>query len=324
MDHYATLGLTKNASIDEIKKAYRQLAKKWHPDKNNGSKEAEEKFKSISDAYAILSDPEKKKQYDLKNSDYSRFGFDDFVNSFSGSQFNDWRKRSNDRAKQTQGRTHAMPKLTTDHLDITINYSVSMREAFEGTKIELEFTRDKIMFDSVKQYFIEKEEKTVAFNFDLKNTPITIKKENGRYSTVVRLASLGNEEMKMTINLWGEPEKIPLCGDALIRIEFEMESNILIEEKDVIHRVEVPFFSSIIENQKVKVDAINGKKYEASLNYPKNLSKIEFSIQNEGLAITKTERGKYVVKIEVILSNIEEMTDEIKAQIKTLFEPAKE
>lgn len=63
-DYYEVLGVAKNAGDSEIKKAYRVLAKKYHPDMNPGDKEAEKKFKEASEAYAILSDPEKRRQYD--------------------------------------------------------------------------------------------------------------------------------------------------------------------------------------------------------------------------------------------------------------------
>ncbi len=64
MDYYKILGVEKGATQDEIKKAYRKLAVKYHPDKNEGDKAAEEKFKQISEAYAVLSDEEKRKEYD--------------------------------------------------------------------------------------------------------------------------------------------------------------------------------------------------------------------------------------------------------------------
>jgi molecular chaperone DnaJ len=63
-DYYKVLGVGKNASEDEIKKSYRKLARKYHPDRNAGDKQAEERFKEISQAHDILSDPEKRKQYD--------------------------------------------------------------------------------------------------------------------------------------------------------------------------------------------------------------------------------------------------------------------
>lgn len=97
-DYYKLLGISKDASADEIKKAYRKLAVKYHPDKNPGDKEAEEKFKEISHAYEILSNPEKRQQYDQFGENAFQYGgagaggfngfhdpFDIFQDVFGGS-----------------------------------------------------------------------------------------------------------------------------------------------------------------------------------------------------------------------------------------------
>ncbi len=64
-DYYHILGITREASADEIKRAYRKLAKQFHPDVNKGDKTAEERFKEVSEAYEVLSDPKKRQQYDM-------------------------------------------------------------------------------------------------------------------------------------------------------------------------------------------------------------------------------------------------------------------
>ncbi len=107
-DYYAILGVSKSAQEDEIKKTFRKLALKYHPDRNPGDKVAEEKFKEISEAYEVLSDPEKRKKYDqfgqywqqagqgswsgqggpnvdFGSFDFSQYGnFDEFINELLG------------------------------------------------------------------------------------------------------------------------------------------------------------------------------------------------------------------------------------------------
>lgn len=72
-DYYKTLGVSRNASQDDIKKAYRKLAVKYHPDKNPDDKETENRFKEINEAYEVLKDPEKRKKYDQLGSNWKQY-----------------------------------------------------------------------------------------------------------------------------------------------------------------------------------------------------------------------------------------------------------
>ena len=86
-DYYEILGLKKGATPEEVKKAFRKLAVKYHPDKNPGDKKAEDRFKEINEAYAVLSDPQKKSQYDQFGSDgfHQRYSQEDIFRGFNAS-----------------------------------------------------------------------------------------------------------------------------------------------------------------------------------------------------------------------------------------------
>ena len=88
-DYYEVLGVSKDADEDTLKKAYRKLAKKYHPDANPGDKEAEAKFKEASEAYSVLSDPQKRQQYDqFGHAAFEQGGGAGYGGGFGGFDFN--------------------------------------------------------------------------------------------------------------------------------------------------------------------------------------------------------------------------------------------
>ncbi|MFQ3306916.1 MAG: molecular chaperone DnaJ [Candidatus Midichloriaceae bacterium] len=145
-DYYKLLGVDKSASSDEIKKAFRKLALKCHPDKNQGNKAAEEKFKEINEAYEILKDEQKRAAYDKYGSEGVRNsgggggfhsqtgGFEDFSDVF-GDIFGDFMGRGG----QSSGRDRSA------HLrgsDLRYNLEIDLEDSFTGIKKNIKFKTD--------------------------------------------------------------------------------------------------------------------------------------------------------------------------------------
>lgn len=147
-DYYEVLGVAKDASTDVLKKAYRQLALQHHPDRNPGSKEAEEKFKEITEAYEVLSDPEKRKIYDQ----YGHAGFGpqgfDWKQDFSRVQmdFSDifgdiFENFFSDFGRAGQGGRASASGRHTRGSDLEYRMSVSLKEAAAGTEKHINISR---------------------------------------------------------------------------------------------------------------------------------------------------------------------------------------
>ena len=144
-DYYEVLGVSKNATEDEIKKAYRQMAKKYHPDLNPDNKEAEAKFKEANEAYEVLSDAEKKARYDqfghagvdpnygAGGGGFNGQGFDfdlgDIFSSFFGGGF---------------GGGRANPNAPQRGSDTTATVTISFEEAAKGCKRQVETMRIEV------------------------------------------------------------------------------------------------------------------------------------------------------------------------------------
>jgi len=144
-DYYEILGVSRDATQEEIKKAYKKLALKYHPDRNPGNKEAEERFKEINEAYEVLSDPQKRAQYDSYGfvgeggEGFGGFTFDlsdalrTFMRAFGFDFSPIW-------GSPTFGETAREPKGERGE-DLHISIELSLEEAFRGGEREVEIER---------------------------------------------------------------------------------------------------------------------------------------------------------------------------------------
>jgi curved DNA-binding protein len=165
-DYYKTLGVEKNADAEAIKKAYRKLALKYHPDRNPNNREAEEKFKKISEAYAVLSDPEKRKQYESFGSDqfsrrysqediFRNFDLNEILRGFGNMGENERVSRGAGRRGGYNFRTggdplrdlfgQGQPHYDTPQKgeDLQYNLSITLEESVSGAEKKLAFQQDQ-------------------------------------------------------------------------------------------------------------------------------------------------------------------------------------
>ena len=142
-DYYEILGVAKDASTADIKAAYRKLALKYHPDRNPDNKDAEEKFKEAAQAYEVLSDAQKRAQYDqMGHAGYQQQGMggghgsmnmDDIFSSF-GDIFGDIFGGAAGRQQKKRG----APEPQRGH-DLSKEIQITLKEAFLGTKTEISY-----------------------------------------------------------------------------------------------------------------------------------------------------------------------------------------
>ena len=278
-DYYKILGVNKNTSKDDIKKAYRKLAMKYHPDHTKGDKSAEEKFKKISEAYAVLSDAEKRKQYDTFGSAgfqqrYSQedifrgFDFDSILNDLFGGSGRFGGGGSGTRFSFGGGspfggfqqHRQAPPKGS----DLVYELPLTLQEAAKGTK------------------------KTVSFQHQGRSEKITVKIPKGMISgKKLRIAGKGEPSP------YGGPS-----GDLFIKAKvlddpvYDVKGHDLYINKDI-------KLSEAILGSNISVPTLDGKTLNLKIP-PGSRHKTKMRLPGHGLPhMSGKEQGDLYVRLHV-------------------------
>lgn len=326
-DYYRLLEISKNASKDEIKKAYRKQALKYHPDRNQGNREAEAKFKLINEAYEILSDDEKRAIYDrygkdgLKGGGFGNggFGFDDFGDIFSsifGGGFGNRSKRAKKEYKYEP--------------DFAINLNISFKEAVFGVNKKINIIYKNFCKicngtgskdGSLQTCYKCGGKGQIGVRQGFMTLVQTCHECDGSGKTIkekcIKCKGLGFDEVKeeitckipegiddgMTLKIAGKGNmlKNDIRGDIYVQISVK-EDNIFLRNNDDIYIKFPVFFTQAALGQKIKVPTIRGES-EVSLNIGSKENQ-QFILNNEGVKNIRTGKiGRQIVQIELIFPN---------------------
>jgi curved DNA-binding protein len=304
MDYYEVLGIKKDGSAQDIKKAYRKLAMKYHPDRNKGDKEAEEKFKKISEAYAVLSDPEKRKQYDMfgESGFQQRYSQEDIFRGFdlgdilkefglgglggnfrtSGGQGSPFETFFFQGGGPGAGRTsHHSAQQSVNGSDLTYDLAVTLNEVLNGS------------------------DKSISLRRESKTENVSVKIPKGiKAGQKLRLAGKGSPSP------YGGPS-----GDLFLIIKEQPHPDFTRDGNNLIIENHIPFSKACLGSD-ISVKSLEGK--ELKVKVPAGIQPLaKLRLKGHGLPAGKTGgRGDIFVKIAVDIPK--NLTDEQKKLIKEL------
>ncbi|MFI0347160.1 MAG: DnaJ C-terminal domain-containing protein [Chthoniobacterales bacterium] len=284
-DYYETLGVAKTASADEIKSAFRKLARKHHPDLAKDKKTAEEKFKEINEAYEVLSNPENRKKYDSYGANWSQAGtgatgraargngmsggFSDFGGGeefhFGGTGYSDFFEQffGTRRGRGFGGGTH-FEETPQRGSDVEADILVTLEEVLKGATRQISFRKPGSQ--------------------DLQTYTVKIP-EGVREGQRIRLAGQGD-----TGGPGGE------AGDLYLRVKLQQHPDFYFEGSNIIHDLEIPVWQAVLGGE-LTIPTPDGRaklKIPAGTEHGK-----KFRISGRGLPVTKGTRGDFFAVTEI-------------------------
>ena len=324
-DFYEILGVQKNASDDEIKKSYRKLAMKYHPDRNKDDKESERKFKEVSAAYEILKDSEKRSAYD-------QYGHDAFRQGGGGQGFGDFGGGFSDIFEEFFGGGfggQSRQRGPQRGNDLRYNMSVSLQEAYSGKKSQIRIpsyegcdlcsatgSADKTGPSTCSTCGGQGKVRSTQGFFSIERPCPTCGGEGSSIKNpCLKCSGTGQVKKQKTISVTipagvdtgtririsgeGEPgQRGAGNGDLYIFVEVQKDKLFEREEENIFCQIPISITTAILGGD-VEVPTIEGKK--ARLNIPAGTqSETQFRLKGKGMSILRqTRRGDMYVETNV-------------------------
>jgi molecular chaperone DnaJ len=343
-DYYNILGVDKNASKDDIKKSYRKLAMEYHPDKNPGNAQAEEKFKEISEAYSVLTDDEKKSNYDRFGTTDGNFnsGFDinDFMRNFNmegmfGNSFNPFGNPFSNQRNQRKG------------TDLRLKLNISLFEVRDGSEKTFKYNR-KVKCSSCNGYggehstcstcngsgFVRTTKQTIIGHISTQSEcPVC---NGGGYlitnqcSTCIG-SGVKDETTELNINLPKgiedgdrfklngkgsspfRPGRGGMYGDLIVEIFVEKHKDFNREGNNLIYNLDIPI-TTILLGGKLEIPTLENKV----LITIKNNSKVGEVLRLKGKGLSDQRGNKGDLLIVINLNTPEKLTKEERRLLEEL------
>ena len=323
IDHYIVLEVVFTSTLDEIKKAYRRLAMAFHPDHNPGDKLAEEKFKHIAESYEILSDIDKRKDYDNYTYIKSRSKVkEDFGYSFGGSKneydFSDiFSRRGNRSGWGDNTSDNIVKKVHIARLDVEKLVGLTLTDLYNNKPITVKYNRTITDMDST--FGNQVEDSAVIQCSDILMNAFYSKVSN-KYTSSITIAEMGSNSTENKISFGGNFKK-HLYGNLVIEIIINVPENIKIEGLNITERVDLSLHDLLFLD-KIEVTTFYETKYNIKIKSYNKLDTLIIKIPEAGLTLNR-DKGNYIFEFKVPALNITNLTDKELNQLKGLLLKAK-
>ncbi|WP_069130532.1 DnaJ C-terminal domain-containing protein [Rhodohalobacter halophilus] len=321
-DYYKTLGVSRDATQEEIKKKYRKMAAKFHPDKNPGNKRAEEKFKEIGEAYEVLKDPEKRKLYDQVGSDWKKYqqagaGADDFNwQQYAGQ--GGGRQRTNINMEDLfGGGQHSSGAGSPFSSFFETLFGGGQFGGNGGDPFGRQTSQTYSGARSRRQSRVADTEAQI--NVDLADVIRGVEKQLriGSEKMKVKIPAGIEDGKRLKLKGKGKPGHGGVKGDLYLKININEPDGYERKGKDIIQTVEVPVYQAALGGE-LTVQTLDGK---VKLNIPPETQNGSmFRLAGRGLPEFNNpgKRGNYFIKISLRIP--EKLSSEEKKLYKKLSE----